>query len=101
MKQLLLCLLIIPEAVHSASSVIDVDISRENQRNNDDLTLGTFLRVYLRAAELSFGEFLHPRSSKLVASTLKRLPFDDVVISVITCLDPADRLTSMIRRLIE
>ena len=110
MKQLLL---IIPEAIHSASSVIDVEISRENQRNNDDLTLGTSLRAYLRDAEdVLLGTshlenfYTHVRAflSKLVASTLKRLPFDDVVISDITCLDPPERLTStagMIRRSID
>ena len=41
--------------------------------------------------------------SKLVTSTLKRLPFDDPVVNI-ACLDPTERLTSTtgtIKRLIE
>ena len=56
MKQLLLCLLnkfIVPQAIHSAQSV--VDISNENQTTDDDLTLGKSLRTYLRERDELLG----------------------------------------------
>ena len=93
MQQLLLRLLnkfITPHAVQSASCVTDVDISIANQRQDEDLTIGTSLRAYLRESEdelLGTAElgifYQHVRAflSKLVASTLKRLPFDDPVIN--------------------
>ena len=90
-----------------------VDISIVNQRQDDDLTIGTSLRAYLRESEddvlgttdlANFYQHVRAFLSKLVTSTLKRLPFDDIVINDIACLDPTERLTSttgMIRRLIE
>ena len=116
MKQLLLRLLnkfIIPHAIQSASCITDVDISNGNQRQDDDLMIGTYLRVYLgeskdellgTAALKNFYLDIRAFFSKMVTSTRKRLPFDDVVLSDIACLDPVERLTStigMIRRLIE
>lgn len=116
MQQLLLRLLNkfrIPHAIQSASNITDVDITIANQRQDDDLTIGTSLRAYLRECEdellgtthlTDFYKYVRAFLSKLVTSTLKRLPFDDVVINDIACLDPTERLTStpgMIRRLIE
>ena len=110
MQQLLLCLLnkfIIPHAIQS------VDISIANQRQDDDLMIGTSLRAYLRELEdellgtTEFANFYQDVCaflSKLITSTLKQLPFDDPVFNDVACLDPTDRLTSttgMIRRLIE
>ena len=51
MHQLLLRILnkfIVPHVIQSASNVTDVDISIANQRQDDDLTIGTSLREYLR-----------------------------------------------------
>ena len=116
MQQLLLRLLnkfIIPHAIQSASCVTDVDISIANQRQDDDLMIGTSLRAYLRELEdellgttelANFYKDVRAFLSKLVTSTLKRLPFDDPVINDIACLDPTERLnstTGMIRRLME
>ena len=116
MKHLLLRLLnkfILPQAIQSASCITDVDISSCNQRQDDDLMLGTSLREFLRESEDELlgttdlaNFYVHVRAflSKLVASSLKRLPFDDVVIRDISCLDPTERLTAttgMIRRLLE
>ena len=113
MQQLLLRLLnkfIIPHAIQSASCITDVDISIANQRQDDDLTIGTSLRAYLGESEddvlgttdlANFYQHVRAFLSKLITSTLKRLPFDDVVINDIA---PTERLTSttgMIRRLIE
>ena len=104
---------IVPHVIQSASNVI-VDISIANQREDDDLTIGTSLREYLRESEdkllgttdlENFYKHVRAFLSKLVTSTIKRLPFDDTVINdIIACLDPTERLTSttgMIRRLIE
>ena len=116
MKHLLLRLLnkfIFPHAIQSASCITEVDMNSGNQRHNDDLMLGTPLRKYLRESEdelLGTTDLAHfyvhvwVFLSHLVASALKRLPFNDVVIWDIASLDPMERLTSttgMIRRLIE
>ena len=116
MQQLLLRLVnkfIVPHAVQSASNITHVDISIASQRQDDDLSIGTSLREYLRESEdellgttdlTNFYQHVRACLSKLVTSTIKRLPFDDVVINDIACLDPRERLTSttgMIRRLIE
>ena len=115
MKQLLLHLLnkfIIPHAIQSASCLNDVDIDRKNQKD-DDLLLGTSVRVHLRKFEdqllgtedlANFYLSVHAFLSKLVTSALKQLPFHDPIIRDVACPDPAERLTStigMIRRLIE
>lgn len=116
MKQLLLCLpnkFIIPHAIQSASCITDADIDNESQRQEDDLMLGTALREHLREFEdelLGTADlanfYLHVRAflSMLVKSSLKQLPFDDLVIRDVACLDPPERLTctiGMIKRLIE
>ena len=117
MHQLLLPILnkfIVPHVIQSASNVTDVDISIANQRQDDDLTIGTSLREYLRESEDEllgttdlakfYHEHVHAVLSKLVTSMIKWLPFDDTVINDIACLDPTGRLTlttGMIRRLIE
>ena len=93
-------------------NLVDVDIGSESQRADDDLTLGTSLRAYLRERQELLGTtdlanfFLHVRSflSNLIVSARKRLPFDDTVISDISCLDPGERMSStpgMMRRLSE
>jgi len=115
MKELLLHLLnkfIVPHAIQSASFITDADTNIKNQRQDDDLMLGTPLREHLREFEdellgtVDLANFyLHVCAflSRLVTSALKHLPFDDQVIRDVACLDPAERLTSttgMIRRLI-
>ena len=116
MQQLLLRLLnkfVIPHAIHSASGINDVDISIANQRQDNDLMIGTSAREYLRESEdkllgmtdlANFYQHVRAFLSKLVTSTLKRLPFDDPVINSIACLSPEQWLnstTGMIRSLIE
>ena len=100
MQQLLLCLLnkfIVPHAVQSASNITHVDISIASQRQDDDLSIGTSLREYLRESEdellgttdlTNFYQNVRACLSKLVTSTIKRLPFDDVLINDIACLEP-------------
>ena len=115
MNQLILSILnkfIIPSAIHSAAGNISaVSMHRSNQKEDDDLILGTPLRKYLREMEdelLGTQElsnfFLHIRDflAKLVQSAVKRLPLHDEVLQDMVWLDPAERISStsgMVRRL--
>ena len=97
MHQLLLRILnkfILPHVIQSASNVTDVDISIVNQRQDDDLTIGTSLRGYLRESEdellgtTDLANYQHVRAflSKLVTSMIKQLPFDDTIINPVLIL---------------
>ena len=70
----------------------DVDISIANQRQDDDLMIGTSLREYLRESEdkllgtTDLANFYKHVRAILSTSTIKKLPFDDTVINDIAYL---------------
>ena len=114
MNQLLLGIVnkfILPSAVHSATKIKDVNISPENQKNDDDLVLGSALHSYLTevdddlagTSELAqFYSNVRDFLSKLVTSAIKRLPLEDPILNDLIWLDPIERTTSnfsMVRRL--
>ena len=43
--------LVLPSAIHSASKITDLNLSRENQKDNEDLVLGSALRLYFTEVE--------------------------------------------------
>ena len=54
MNHLLLGILnkfVLPSAIHSASKITDLNLSRENQKDNEDLVLGSALRLYFTEVE--------------------------------------------------
>ena len=114
MNQLLLGILnkfILPAAIHSATKITDVNLSRENQKDDDDLVLGSALRIYFTEVDddlagtsepVHFYANVREFLSKLVSSAFKRLPFDDTILNDLVWLDPNERTTSkfsMVKRL--
>ena len=106
MNQLLLGLLnkfILPSA--AAAKITEVNLCRENQKDDNDLMLGSALHSYLLQEDDSLegtsvlAEFyVHVREflSKLIESALKRLPFEDTVLNDLVWLDPNERMTSSV-----
>ena len=114
MNQLLLGILnkfVLPSAIHSASKITDINLSRENQKDNVDLVLASALQLYFTVVEddlagtselVQFYVNVRKFLSKLVTSAFKRLPFENSVLNDIVWLDPTERTTStfhMVRRL--
>ena len=101
----------IPQAIHSASRILDVDPCRKNQKADQDLMSGASLHSYL--SEMSdeleatqdltdFYNNVREFLAKLVHSAVKRLPMKDTVLNDLVWLDPAERVSStvgMVRRL--
>lgn len=102
MKQLLLGIVnkfILPEAVHSASGIADVDLSIANQKSDEELMLGTMTHVYLVEIEddvlgtsqlTDFYSHVCQFLTGLVQSGVKRLPLQDQVLNDLTWLDPRE-----------
>ena len=91
----------IPQAIHSAPQVLDVDPCRENQKADQDLMLGVSLHRYLTemndelegTQELThFFKNVREFLVKLVHSAVKRLPIRDTVLNDLVWLDPAERI---------
>ena len=114
MNQLLLGILnkfVLPSAIHSASKITDINLSRENQKDNEDLVLSSALRLYFTEVEddlagtselVQFYVNVRNFLSKLVTSAFKRLPFENSDLNDLVWLDPTERTTStfcMVRRL--
>lgn len=114
MTQLLLGILnkfILPQAIHAATAITAVDLCQENQKADEDLMFGSALHAYLQGVsdELAGTSeliqfYVHVREflTKLVESTVHRLPFGDAVLNDIIWLDPRERTSctvSMVRRL--
>ena len=114
MNQLLLGLLnkfVLPQSIHAATKITEIDLCLENQKDDDDLLLGSVLRSYLLELDddvagtselVQFYVRVRDFLSTLVQSAIKRLPFEDTVLNDLEWLDLNERMTSnvsMVRRL--
>ena len=97
MNQLFLGILnkfVIPQAIHSAVRVTEVDPCRKTQKPDQDLMLAVSLEGTQDLTNFynNVGAFL----AKLVHSAVKRLPLENTVLNDLAWLDPAERLSSTV-----